>query len=149
MILNSVDETNAFAAEVARDVKVGDIIFLNGELGAGKTTWTKAFAAALGVVEPVLSPTFVLGRAYNSGRLPFLHIDAYRLVDLPPKAILQQLETTELEDYLEDGVVVVEWGAAIASSFPRRTEINISVGVGVGVDYQNGDVRQVEVVKCS
>ena len=71
--------THAIAGAIARLVRAGDLVVLAGEMGSGKTWFTKGFAAALGVTDPVTSPTFTLVHSYAGGRLPVHHVDVYRL----------------------------------------------------------------------
>lgn len=98
------EETFALAKRVADTLKGGETVLLEGDLGAGKTTFTKGLAKALGVTEEVTSPTFTILNIYNSGRLPLYHADMYRVTD--------EDETYELglfEDAPENAVFVVEW----------------------------------------
>lgn len=103
----SVAATQALAAAVAELALPGDVIVLAGELGAGKTAFAQGFGAALGVDEPIVSPTFTIARQY-AGRLPLHHLDVYRLEHLHEALDLG------LGEALDDGsVVLVEWGDAI------------------------------------
>lgn len=100
---HSAEETFAFAKRVADKLKGGEIILLNGDLGAGKTTFTKGLARALGVKETVTSPTFTYVKEYN-GRLTLYHFDMYRVSDA------DEVYELGLEEYFyKGGVVVVEW----------------------------------------
>jgi tRNA threonylcarbamoyladenosine biosynthesis protein TsaE len=108
----SVDDTRALAAELASLARPGDLILLAGELGAGKTAFVQGFARGLGVIEPVISPAFVLVRSYQ-GRLPLSHVDVYRLDELQE---LVDLGITELLD--EGGVTVIEWGDVVTPGLP-------------------------------
>lgn len=102
-ISNSVEETIILAAKLANKLVGGEIILLNGELGAGKTTFTKGLAKALGINEIVTSPTFTFMKSYN-GRLKLYHYDMYR-VDSE-----DELYELGLAEYLyADGVCVIEW----------------------------------------
>ena len=104
-ISKSVEETLAIAEDFAARLKGGDIVLLHGDLGAGKTTFTKGIARALGVEEVVTSPTFTIVKEYEGRSLRLYHMDMYRLDG----------DITELgiEDYLgrKDGVSVIEWCA--------------------------------------
>lgn len=115
------DGTAALARAVAGLVRGGDLLVLSGDLGAGKTTFTKAFAAALGVTAPVTSPTFTLANRYE-GDLTVNHLDAYRITDLA------EVVDLGLDDLLvADAVTVIEWGDTIAGSLPAdRLEITFS-----------------------
>ena len=109
----SPDETRKLAAGLAEQAQPGDLLLLAGDLGAGKTTFTQGFAAALGVSEPVTSPTFTLAREYH-GRLPLHHLDVFRLDQI---AEVLDLGLPELLD--SDGVILVEWGDTIRQALPN------------------------------
>ena len=99
----SEKDTYAFAKRVADRLKGGEVILLSGDLGAGKTTFTKGLALALGVKETVTSPTFTYVKEYE-GRLPLFHFDMYRVADA------DEVYELGLEEYFyRGGVVVVEW----------------------------------------
>ena len=120
----SADDTRALAGELAALARPGDVILLIGDLGSGKTQFAKGFGAALGVGEPVTSPTFTLVRVYDSGRLPFVHADVYRLDHA------QEAVDLALGELLDDGaVLVVEWGDRIASVLPNgHLEVRLEAG---------------------
>lgn len=116
----SPEETDALAATVAGVARPGDLIVLVGGLGAGKTRFVQGFARAMGVDEPVTSPTFALVHNYQ-GRLPVLHADLYRMVS--------QHEVLDLgiDEALADGAVaLVEWGD-IASDVLRADRLTITI----------------------
>ncbi len=103
LLSRSEKDTYAFAKRVADRLKGGEVILLNGDLGAGKTTFTKGLALALGVNETVTSPTFTYVKEYD-GRLPLFHFDMYRVADA------DEVYELGLEEYFyRGGVVVVEW----------------------------------------
>ena len=104
-ITHSREETVCLAKEFAKRLRGGDVVLLSGELGAGKTTFTKGIALALGIKEPVTSPTFTIIKEYEGKDLWLYHMDMYRL-----NGDLQELG---LEEYLGNlkGVAVVEWCA--------------------------------------
>lgn len=108
----SSEETRRWANDLAQHLKPGDVLALEGDLGAGKTTFTKGLAQGLGVKRTVNSPTFTIVKEYV-GRLPFYHIDAYRLEDAG--------EELGFEEYLEGGgVTVVEWPTRIDDLLPSE-----------------------------
>jgi tRNA threonylcarbamoyladenosine biosynthesis protein TsaE len=110
----SAAETEALGARVAERLQPGDVVVLSGEVGAGKTTLIRGAARALGVTEPVTSPTFTIGQRYAGGRLSISHLDLYRL------ASLEGEDPALLDDYLgPDGVAFVEWPAAGAGRLGR------------------------------
>ena len=119
-------ETAALAARLAPLLRAGDVVLLIGDLGAGKTTFTKALALGLGVAEPVTSPTFMLLRTYPTDRgIDLLHIDAYRLEG--PIG----MDDLALEELLESGFAVIEWGDIVASAIgPDHLEIHITTPDG-------------------
>lgn len=100
----SEEETYAIAKRVADTLKGGETILLEGELGAGKTTFTKGLAAALGVKDEVTSPTFTIMNVYEDGRLPLCHLDMYRLESADEIAELGVSDTAP-----ENAVTVIEW----------------------------------------
>lgn len=119
------DETAAFAAVLGTTAEPGDVLLLAGDLGAGKTTFSKAFGAALGVTDVITSPTFTLAREYQ-GRLLMHHLDVYRLESLGEVADLALPELVE-----SGGVVLIEWGDTIAPAMlPDYLSISIAFGEG-------------------
>lgn len=106
-------DTVAVAGRLAAEVMPGDVVVLVGELGAGKTRFVGGLASGLGVTEPVVSPTFILMREYRSGFLPVVHVDAYRL------GTLNEFDDLDAFERAADGVLVIEWGDAVASALPQ------------------------------
>ena len=106
-------DTLGVAGRLAAEVRPGDVIALVGGLGAGKTRFAGGLAAGLGVQEQVVSPSFVLMREYRSGFLPVIHVDTYRL------GSIHEFEDLDVFERAADGVLVVEWGDAVASSLPE------------------------------
>lgn len=108
--LADLAETQALAARVAKQLRAGDVLILTGDLGAGKTTFTQALAKALGITAPITSPTFVLARHHNhpGEGLNLVHVDAYRITGA------DELASLDLETWLTDSVVVIEWGRGTA-----------------------------------
>lgn len=106
IILPNEDMTKKLAYDLATLSNPKDIFLLTGDLGAGKTTFTKGFAEGLGIKQMIKSPTYTLIKEYDSGRLPLYHMDVYRLSE--------GATDLGLEEYLEgDGVCVIEWGHLI------------------------------------
>ncbi|MCS3918622.1 tRNA (adenosine(37)-N6)-threonylcarbamoyltransferase complex ATPase subunit type 1 TsaE [Fervidibacter sacchari] len=108
-------ETKGLARKLAQHLVGREIICLIGELGSGKTTFVQGLAEGLGIMLPIVSPTFTLVREYF-GRLPLFHVDAYRLSGLTPDEVQQQIG---LWEYIErGGVVVIEWADLIVGALP-------------------------------
>ena len=106
-VLPTVDDTRALGTELAGLLQAGDLVVLVGPLGAGKTALTQGIGAALGVGEPVTSPTFVIARVHRGGRVPLVHVDAYRL------GAAADVDDLDLDAGAEESVTVVEWGQGL------------------------------------
>ena len=126
---DSAEHTIELAAALGSALKVGDLVVLTGDLGAGKTQFTKGIARALGVPERVTSPTFALHQQYD-GRLTLHHLDVYRFNDLSETLDL------DLPELIESGVTVIEWGDTIESELPEERLI-----VRISNDAVGDDVR--------
>jgi tRNA threonylcarbamoyladenosine biosynthesis protein TsaE len=128
---SSAAETEAVGERLAADLGPGDVVLVSGELGAGKTTLIRGASRALGVTQPVTSPTFTIGHTY-CGRVPVSHLDLYRLADLG------QEDPALLDDYLtDDAVSFIEWPSAAEpwiEKVTRRIEIR----------HAGGDRREIE-----
>lgn len=121
-------ETATAAASFASHLQANDIVVLGGDLGAGKTTFTKALGAALGVEAPITSPTFTLAQRYEGGRLVVHHLDVWRIEQLDEVIDLALPELFE-----SGGVVVIEWGDTIVPALPADY-LTISFSFGAGDD---------------
>ncbi|HKS98295.1 MAG TPA: tRNA (adenosine(37)-N6)-threonylcarbamoyltransferase complex ATPase subunit type 1 TsaE [Rugosimonospora sp.] len=110
--LSTVDETRAFGRRLAGVLRAGDLVLLTGPLGAGKTALTQGIGAGLAVTGDITSPTFVISRVHRGGRVPLVHVDAYRLAAVDDPAA--QLDDLDLDASVEDSVTVVEWGEGVA-----------------------------------
>ena len=120
----SAAATKAIAAAIAPLVTDGDLLVLVGDLGAGKTAFTQGMCAALGVDEPVTSPTFTLANRYQ-GRLVVNHLDVYRI------EALEATEDLALVELLDEGVTLIEWGDMILPALPDdRLDVRITFGAG-------------------
>ena len=125
-------ETEALGERLAAELGAGDVVLVSGELGAGKTTMIRGVCRALGVSEPVTSPTFTIGHRYR-GRVPVSHLDLYRLEDLDAE------DPALLEDYLQpDAVVLIEWPGAAEPRLQRVTR-------RVEIRHSGGDEREIVV----
>ncbi len=131
VITRGPEETEEVGADLAPKLRDGDVVALVGELGAGKTTFVRGLARGLFVKDIVLSPSFLLARSY-AGRIPFHHLDAYR--------VLQDRELAEvgLGELLppQDGVTAVEWADRIGSLIPRGA-------IWVTLELLGGDRRRI------
>jgi tRNA threonylcarbamoyladenosine biosynthesis protein TsaE len=108
------EATAALAARIAKLARPGDVIALDGELGAGKTTFARAFIRARGNAEAVPSPTFTLVQVYEVDEIPIWHFDAYRLLD-PDEAW-----ELGIEDAFHDGISLIEWPDRLGTLLPAR-----------------------------
>ncbi|WP_431953655.1 tRNA (adenosine(37)-N6)-threonylcarbamoyltransferase complex ATPase subunit type 1 TsaE [Nocardia lijiangensis] len=119
--LPTVEDTEALGRELAAELGAGDLVVLDGPLGAGKTALTRGIAAGLGVQGRVSSPTFIIARQHRAGRragaapVPMVHVDAYRL-----GGDLEALDALDLDTDLHDAVVVVEWGLGVVEHLAER-----------------------------
>jgi tRNA threonylcarbamoyladenosine biosynthesis protein TsaE len=131
IITTSPEETGQFAEKLAGHLNPGAVLTLEGDLGAGKTTFTKGLAKGLGVTKTVNSPTFTIIKEYR-GRLPLYHMDVYRLDD--------SFEDLGFDEYFEgEGVTVVEWAHLIQDQLPEEL-LSLSI-------YREGDSTRRIVLK--
>jgi tRNA threonylcarbamoyladenosine biosynthesis protein TsaE len=107
LIVPTADDMRELGNRLAGILRAGDLVVLTGDLGAGKTTLVQGIAAGLGAPGPVLSPTFVIARVYRGGRVPIVHVDAYRL------GSVVEVVDLDLDASVEESVTVVEWGAGL------------------------------------
>ena len=123
---SSAAATEALGARVAERLAPGNVVVVSGEVGAGKTTLIRGACRALGVEQPVTSPTFTIGQRYGGGRLPVSHLDLYRLQSLEGE------DPALIDDYLgPDGVAFVEWPAVGVERLGRPAlEIRLAHGGG-------------------
>lgn len=116
------EETRTLARNLAGRLRPGDVVTLEGDLGAGKTTFTQGVATGLGIKEPIDSPTFTLIKEYHEGRLPLYHMDVYR-IESPEEELGWD------EYFYGEGVTFVEWASRIAPWLPEKViRVEISHG---------------------
>jgi tRNA threonylcarbamoyladenosine biosynthesis protein TsaE len=127
----SPEETEELAAQLAAGLKSGDVVTVAGELGSGKTTFVRGAARALGVTQPVTSPTFTIGHRYR-GRVDVSHLDLFRFRDV------SAAEWGDLEPYFDDAIVFVEWPEAGAGVLPPPR-------VAVRLEHGGGGTRLVTI----
>jgi tRNA threonylcarbamoyladenosine biosynthesis protein TsaE len=126
-------ETEALGAELAAELRDGDVVLLQGELGSGKTTLVRGAARALGVGDPVTSPTFSIGHRYRGTSLTVSHLDLYRLAGLEGE------DPALLADYLGPGrIAFVEWPEQAGTELGEAR-------VRVRLAHAGGDARRIEV----
>jgi len=140
-ISNSSEETERIACEFASSLKGGEIITLDGDLGAGKTAFVRGMAMAFDINDNVCSPTFTIVNEYRNGKIPLFHFDVYRIESS------DEMYDIGWEDYIsQNAVVVVEWAVNISDIFEEQPiKITISKNAVKGEDYReivierNGD----------
>ncbi len=135
---NSAEETYALGVTIGQEAVPGAVYALIGDLGVGKTVFTKGVAAGLEVKEPISSPTFTIVQVYESGKLPFYHFDVYRISDV------DEMEEIGYEDYFYgEGVSFVEWANLIEEIMPEETiTIRIEKDLSKGFDYRRITVEK-------
>ncbi len=126
--------TSAIAASLASLARRGDLIVLAGGMGAGKTAFAKGFGRAIGVTEPITSPTFTLVHSYPAGRVTLHHADIYRLTTHHEVADLALAELLE-----SDGIVMVEWGDVVAGSLGDHVLVRLEF------DDADDDARDIDI----
>ena len=136
---HSEQETWEVGKKLAAQAKPGQIFALIGDLGVGKTIFTKGMAAGLGISEPVNSPTFTIVQVYEEGRLPFYHFDVYRIGDI------EEMDEIGYEDYFYgSGVTMIEWANLIEEILPQDyQEVQIEKDLEKGFDYRTITIREV------
>ena len=133
----SAEETEALGARIAAQLGHGALVVVSGDLGAGKTTLIRGACRALGVEEPVTSPTFTIGQRYRGDGVRVSHLDLYRLSGLEGE------DPALLEDYLgPDAIAFVEWPAVAVDRIGRPA-------LEVRMRHGGGDRREIELVSAS
>ncbi len=131
IVVPSAAAMRSLGAELAERLRPGDLVLLVGPLGAGKTVFAQGVGAGLGVTTPVVSPTFVIARVHRGGRIPLVHVDAYRL------GSVAEVDDLDLDASLDSSVTLVEWGAGLVEELAdSRLEVHIARS-------DEGDVRAV------
>lgn len=142
MIFDSLCEEDTFAlgVEIGKEAKPGDVYTLIGDLGVGKTAFTKGVAKGLQIEEPISSPTFTIVQVYEEGRLPFYHFDVYRIGDV------EEMDEIGYEDYVYgDGVTLIEWANLIEEILPSSyQQILIEKDLEKGFDYRRITIERID-----
>ncbi|MEQ8198078.1 MAG: tRNA (adenosine(37)-N6)-threonylcarbamoyltransferase complex ATPase subunit type 1 TsaE [Clostridiaceae bacterium] len=131
-IVDSVEKTSELGKKLGASARPGDIFCLTGDLGTGKTHFSKGFAEGLGVTETITSPTFTIVNEYHSGKIPLFHFDVYRVSD--PDEIM----AIGFDEYIfGNGVTLIEWANYIEDILPEEfVHINISKLPEAGETYR-------------
>ena len=130
----SAEETEALGAQIAAKLEPGDLVTVSGELGTGKTTLVRGACRALGVADPITSPTFTIGHRYH-GRVDVSHLDLYRFAGVSPA------EWGDLEPYFDGAVCFVEWPEA-------GTDVLPPARFAVFLQHGGDGHRRIEVTEC-
>ena len=133
----STEDTFEYAKKLGKNAKTGQVYTLTGDLGVGKTVFTKGFASGLSIDEPVDSPTFTIVKEYLSGRLNFYHFDVYRIGDV------SEMDEIGYEDYFySDGVCIIEWANLIEEIIPSDAiSVTIEKNLEKGFDYRKIQIK--------
>ena len=134
------EDTFTIGKKLAETVRPGEIYTLNGDLGVGKTVFTKGLAAGLGIKEPVTSPTFTILQEYESGRLPLYHFDVYRI------GAPEEMDEIGYEDYFYGrGICLIEWAELIEELIPEEAfAVYIEKDLDKGLDYRRIRIEKGE-----
>ena len=135
-VIESLREQDTYdlGKKLGENCKPGDIILLNGDLGVGKTVFTKGFGKGLGIEEPISSPTFTIMQIYEQGRLPLYHFDVYRIGDVD-----EMYEIGYEEYFFGDGVCVIEWADLIEEIIPDDA---------VRIEIEYGEKEGERIYRC-
>ena len=133
----SPEETLEIGKLLGENTAPGEVYALIGDLGAGKTVFTKGFAQGLGIEEPVNSPTFTILQIYEEGRIPLYHFDVYRIEEP------EEMEEVGFDEYIDgDGVCLIEWAGRIGDLLPPEViVVRIEKNLDRGPDYRRITVR--------
>ena len=142
MQIESFSEKDTFelGRKIGEEAGPGQIYTLDGDLGVGKTVFTKGLARGLGIREPVNSPTFTIVQEYRDGRLPLYHFDVYRIEDP------EEMEEIGYDDYFfGEGVCLIEWAEKIRELLPEKViRITIEKQLEKGFDYRTIIIEGME-----
>ena len=144
MIIESYSEKETFELgyKLGKEAKPGQVFTMVGDLGVGKTVFTKGLARGLEIDEPISSPTFTIVQVYEEGRLPFYHFDVYRIGDV------EEMDEIGYEDYVYgQGVCLIEWANLIEEILPEHyKEITIEKDLEKGFDYRRIILQEKNII---
>lgn len=128
----SSEDTFSFGEKIGKSCRAGDVLLLNGDLGVGKTAFSKGIGKGLGIRETISSPTFTILQIYEEGRIPLYHFDVYRIADA------EEMYEIGYEDYFYgQGVCLIEWADLIQEILPESAAVvTIEKELEQGVDYR-------------
>ena len=130
----SAKDTLQLGSRLGKFCKAGDVILLHGDLGVGKTVFSKGIGEGLGIEEPISSPTFTILQVYEEGRIPLYHFDVYRIADI------EEMEEIGYEDYFYgEGVCLIEWAKQIQEILPDRT-IQVTIAKNLKQGFDNREI---------
>lgn len=134
---NSPEGTYKAGYRLGMDAEPGQVYCLSGDLGVGKTVFTKGFAKGLGIDENVNSPTFTIIQLYETGKMPLYHFDVYRISDI------DEMDEIGYEEYFYgEGVCLIEWAELIEDILPENVIwIRIEKSIAKGFDYRKITIR--------
>lgn len=138
--VNSAEETKTLGVRFAEEAAPGTVIALIGDLGVGKTVFTKGIAKGLGITEKVSSPTFTILESYYSGKMPLHHFDVYRIGDS------EEMEEAGFDDCISsNGITIVEWATVIEDIMPAGTfVVEIAKDLSKGLDYRKITITKTQ-----
>lgn len=134
----SAEETFEIGKQLGKNVRRGDIICLNGDLGVGKTVFSQGFACGMGIKEPISSPTFTIVQTYEEGDMPLYHFDVYRI------GCIEEMEEIGYEDYFfGEGICLIEWSENIHEIIPDdAVQVTITKDFDKGFDYRKIYIKE-------
>lgn len=134
LISKSEVETKNIAKKIASQLKVKDIIILEGDLGAGKTKFTEGILEYFNLQDEISSPTFTIVNEYNTSKFNIYHFDVYRLSDI------DEFYAMGGEEYFEKGVCIIEWGEIIEECLPKDY-----IKININRDLENENIRKLDI----
>ena len=138
MIIDSPEAMESLGVRIGSQLKAGDVILLNGELGAGKTTLVRGIGLALGIA-PITSPTFVISKIYT-GDIPLVHVDAYRLIGNE----LALFDDLDLESRIPQSITIIEWGTGFVERLDQEF-IEIDIKFGLSENERSVQIKGLEI----